>query len=63
MPVPSGVGDDGLRSMGRWHRCGLVRRHDFQQQAFVEAGMTVLARASVSDNIAGAVAALLGSRR
>jgi hypothetical protein len=49
--------------MGRWHRCGLVRRHDFQQQGFVEAGVPVLGRASVSINIAGVVAALLGSRR
>lgn len=63
MPVPAGVGEDGRRSMGRWHRCGLVRRNDFQRQAFVEAGVAVLRRASVSDNIAGAVGALLDSKR
>jgi hypothetical protein len=48
--------DDAYR-----HRCGLIRRHDFQQQAFVDVGVTALGRASVLDNIGGAVTALLAS--
>jgi hypothetical protein len=40
-----------------------MRRHDFQQPAFVDVGGPALGRASVSDNIGGAVAALLGSSR
>jgi hypothetical protein len=50
--------DQGYR-----HRFGLMGRHDFHRQAFVDVGVTALGRASVSDNIGGAVAALLGSTR
>ncbi len=48
----------GAGTGGAGYACTAVQR-----RAFVEAGVTALGRASVSDNIAGAVAALLGSKQ
>lgn len=47
---------------GHWYRCGLIRRHDFQQQALVSVGVSAPGWERVSDNVGGAVAALQGSR-
>lgn len=61
MPVPAGVGDDGWRRRATPAPVRPDTPADFSQQALVGVGMTASGRTSVSDNIGGAVAALVGS--